>query len=40
MSVNDRMNTTKELRDMGRVLKEQVPRSSHGTWIPNPSRPN
>ncbi len=34
------MATTRELQERGRALREQVPRNSHGTWVPDPSRPD
>lgn len=34
------MATTKELQERGRALRELVPRSSHGMWVPDPSRPD
>ncbi|TFH03591.1 MAG: DUF2252 domain-containing protein [Methanosarcina sp.] len=34
------MTTTRELQDRGRALREKVPRSSHGVWVPDPSRPD
>lgn len=40
MSENERMTTTRELQDRGRALREKVPRSSHGVWVPDPSRPD
>lgn len=37
---NERMTPIQELQESGRALREQVPRSSHGTWTPAPSRPD
>ncbi len=37
---NERMATIQELQERGRALREQVPRGSHGTWVPAPSRPD
>ena len=37
---NEKMPTSQELQERGRALREQVPRNSHGTWAPAPSRPD
>jgi len=36
----EKMSTIQERQEIGRALKEQVPRSSHGIWKPAPSRPD
>ncbi len=38
MSFNDKMSTRSERREKGKALREQVPRSSHGAWVPSPER--
>ena len=35
---NGRMSTIQERQEIGRTLREQVPRSSHGIWAPTSSR--
>lgn len=32
--------TIQELQERGKALREQVPRNIHGTWAPDPSRPD
>ncbi len=38
MSDNERISTIQERQEIGRILREQVPRSSHGIWTPMSSR--
>jgi uncharacterized protein (DUF2252 family) len=38
VSDDETMTTIPELQERGRVLREQVPLSSQGTWTPSPSR--
>ncbi len=40
MSINERMSTRPERREMGKALRKEVPRSSHGIWEPSPGRPD
>ncbi len=40
MSFNDKMSTRSERREKGKALREQVPRDSHGVWVPSPDRPD
>lgn len=35
---DENMITIKELHEKGRSMREQVPRNSHATWMPSPSR--
>jgi len=38
MSEYDRMSTRPERRERGKSLRKEVPRSSHGIWVPSPER--
>ncbi|MDQ1276133.1 MAG: hypothetical protein QG610_1708 [Euryarchaeota archaeon] len=40
MLEHKRAPTIQEPQDRGRALREQVPRNIHGTWAPDPSRPD
>jgi uncharacterized protein (DUF2252 family) len=40
MSDNDTITTRSERREKGKALRQQAPRSSHGTWVPSPDRPD
>lgn len=40
MSINERMSTRPERREMGKALRKEVPRSSHGALVPSPGRPD
>jgi uncharacterized protein (DUF2252 family) len=40
MSGHDTITTRSERREKGKALRQQAPRSSHGTWVPSPDRPD
>ena len=40
MTDNNALVMRSERREEGKVLRKQVPRSSHGGWVPSPDRPD